>query len=337
MNPYISVVVTAYNRREFLKYAVKSVLNQTLDKGLYEIIIVKNFKYPEVDKLIEQNRGKVIELDVASIGIKFVRGIEEAEGEVITFLEDDDIYMPTRLARIYKLFSSDGKLIYFHHNVAAIDQSGKPIVDKLIERTNVNEFLRAESINEKRVIFAKYGWSIGLRNSSIAVKRDFIKRFVNVIRLFPDVVDVLLYLLALSSEGAILHSPERLTLFRLSSTSASSVRFVEDPEARFRRAVKNAVRHALARHALVTTARLLNEWLAKYTNHDEASIIGGVFSDWGGWLAKPLINYVIGNRPSVKYLGTAIFGLTYLLNPTLAKRLIYYYYTKFGLIPFSWS
>ena len=337
MNPFISVVITAYNRREFLKYAVKSVLNQTLDKGLYEIVVVKNFKDSEVDKLIEQNRGKVIELDVASIGVKFARGIEEAEGEIVAFLEDDDIYMPTKLVRIYDVFSNDEELIYFHHNVVAIDQNGKPIIDKLIERTNVNEFLRAESTNEKKVIFAKYGWSLGLRNSSIAVRRDFIKRFVNVIRLFPDVVDVLLYLLALSSEGAILHSPERLTLYRLSSTSASSVRFVEDPETRFRHAVKNAIRHALARHALVVTARLLDKWLARYTNYEEASIRGGVFSDWGAWLAKPLVNYIIGNRPSVKYLGTAIFGLTYLLNPTFAKRLIYYYYTKFGHISFSWS
>ncbi len=69
MSPFISVIITAYNRREFLKHAVRSVLNQTLDKGLYEIIVVKNFKDPEVDRLIEQSRGKVIELDTASIGI----------------------------------------------------------------------------------------------------------------------------------------------------------------------------------------------------------------------------------------------------------------------------
>ncbi len=55
--PFISVVITAYNRREFLKYAVKSVINQTLDKSLYEVIAVKNFKDPEVDKLIESSGG----------------------------------------------------------------------------------------------------------------------------------------------------------------------------------------------------------------------------------------------------------------------------------------
>jgi hypothetical protein len=156
-----------------------------------------------------------------------------------------------------------------------------------------------------------------------------------VIKLFPDVVDVLLYLLALSSEGVVLHSPERLTLYRLSGTSASSVRFVQDSEVRFRRAVRNAVRHAFARHALVTTARLLDGWLAKYTNYDEASIIGGVFSNWGRWLVKPFFNYILSNKPSIKYLGTALFGFAYLLSPALARRLIHYYYTRSYFPSFS--
>jgi glycosyltransferase involved in cell wall biosynthesis len=132
MNPFISVVITAYNRREFLKYAVKSVLNQTLDKGLYEIVVIKNFKDLEIDHLVDSNKGLVIKVKVINagnepIGKYFARGINESEGEVIAFLEDDDIYMPTKLVRIYDVFSNDEKLIYFHHNVATIVKNGKPM------------------------------------------------------------------------------------------------------------------------------------------------------------------------------------------------------------------
>ena len=38
--PYISVIITAYNRKEFLLNAIKSALNQTLDKKYYEIIVI---------------------------------------------------------------------------------------------------------------------------------------------------------------------------------------------------------------------------------------------------------------------------------------------------------
>ena len=42
--PYISVIITAYNRKDFLFNAIKSVVNQTLDKKYYEIIVIKNFE-----------------------------------------------------------------------------------------------------------------------------------------------------------------------------------------------------------------------------------------------------------------------------------------------------
>ena len=42
--PFISVIITAHNRKEFLLEAVNSALNQTLPKDEYEIIVVKNFQ-----------------------------------------------------------------------------------------------------------------------------------------------------------------------------------------------------------------------------------------------------------------------------------------------------
>jgi transposase-like protein len=60
MRPAISVIITEYWPRNFLKYAVKSVSNQTLNKGLYELIVVKRFRNPEIDRLIESHGGKVI-------------------------------------------------------------------------------------------------------------------------------------------------------------------------------------------------------------------------------------------------------------------------------------
>ena len=54
-NPFISVVVTAYDRKEFILEAVKSVIDQTLDRSRYEIIVVKNYLDPEIDKFLGGN------------------------------------------------------------------------------------------------------------------------------------------------------------------------------------------------------------------------------------------------------------------------------------------
>lgn len=49
---YISVVITAYNRREYLIKAVNSVINQSLDSSYYEIIVIKNFEDNEIDNYL---------------------------------------------------------------------------------------------------------------------------------------------------------------------------------------------------------------------------------------------------------------------------------------------
>jgi cellulose synthase/poly-beta-1,6-N-acetylglucosamine synthase-like glycosyltransferase len=42
--PYISVIVTAYNRRKYLSFALRSLEAQTLPRDRFEVIVVKNFE-----------------------------------------------------------------------------------------------------------------------------------------------------------------------------------------------------------------------------------------------------------------------------------------------------
>ena len=58
--PYVSVIITAYNRKEFLLNAIKSVLNQRLDKKYYEIIVIKNFRDKNIDDFIKDKKIKEI-------------------------------------------------------------------------------------------------------------------------------------------------------------------------------------------------------------------------------------------------------------------------------------
>jgi len=50
--PFISAIITAYNRREFIRDAVNSVINSVLPEDEYEIIVVKNFRDKYVDSIV---------------------------------------------------------------------------------------------------------------------------------------------------------------------------------------------------------------------------------------------------------------------------------------------
>ena len=322
--PFISVIITAYNRREFIRDAVNSIINSASPKDEYEIIVIKNFRDEYVDGTVEKIGGKNIVADLVSIGAKVALGVEVASGDVITFLEDDDAYLPSRLGNIERAFEHMPSLIYYHNNVVVINEIGKMIYDKLIDETNIYDTVVAHDYEDKIRAFKKYGWNLGLRTSSMAVRRNFVHRWVGVIRRFPDLIDVLIFLLALVSDGAIYHDPRPLTYYRISGTSASSTRAVKDPLNRFSRAIRNATRHAVARHMFVTLAEKIG--LRKYVRYDEATVIGGIYGDWGMWLSHAMID--LARCSSIRCVGSAMFGLTYLISPWLAKRLVYLYYTS---------
>jgi hypothetical protein len=66
--------------------------------------------------------------------------------------------------------------------------------------------------------------------------------------------------------------------------------------------------------------------LRKYVKYDEATVIGGIYGDWGMQLSKAIVDLVMCG--STRCIGSAILGLTYLISPWLAKRLVYLYYTR---------
>lgn len=323
--PRISVIVTAYNRRQYLRYAVKSVLNQSVDRNLYEIVLIKNFKDPEIDDTISRYHGKIIHMDVMSIGAKFAKGIEESEGEIIAFLEDDDLWHYKKLEQILKEFSKDDNLIYYHHNVYVINESGQIVRDLLIENTNVNRYIKAETSQEKLYLFKKHGWYLGLRMSSIVVRRDAYAKYTSIIKLLPDVIDVAIYLLSLATPGTLIHTPERLAFYRIHSQSASSTRLARGEE-RLTRAIRNSVRHAIARHGLITLAKIAPD-ISKYITYDEASIIGGIFANWRHYTVAIAINTLRTCR-TVNCIATAILGIVNAISPTLAKTILTKYYKK---------
>ncbi len=127
MDPFISVVVTAHDRRRYLPEALRSLEAQTLGKDRFEVIVVRNFEDSFSDGIIRRNGWKNIVTDVVPVGGKMAIGLQEAKGEVITFLEDDDMYAPERLQAVAQAFTGLRGLVYFHNAQVAIDEEGRAV------------------------------------------------------------------------------------------------------------------------------------------------------------------------------------------------------------------
>lgn len=107
--PLISVVIPTYNRPDFLKRAIKTVLNQTY-KNL-EILIIDDASNVDNQKNIKDfndNRIRYFKNN-ARKGAPYSRnvGIKDAKGKFIAFLDDDDEWKPNKLEEQLSFFDND--------------------------------------------------------------------------------------------------------------------------------------------------------------------------------------------------------------------------------------
>jgi glycosyltransferase involved in cell wall biosynthesis len=108
--PLISVVLPTFNREKYLPRAIKSVLNQTY-KNL-ELIIVDDGSTDNTEEIVKGCSDKRIryykqELNKGGSAARNV-GIKLAKGELISFQDSDDEWLPEKLERQVKKFSEVG-------------------------------------------------------------------------------------------------------------------------------------------------------------------------------------------------------------------------------------
>lgn len=213
----VSVIVTAHDRKKYILDALRSIIVSDLPRDKLEIIIVKNYKDSyiddEIDKLSKQfNIISLIENNF-KLGAKISVGIKNSSGDIITFLEDDDLYSPSRLQILTKVFS-EMKNVVFYHNMFEI------MGDKKIEEivTDYQHDMILSCDNDKRRNWRKLTRTEAKFNlSSMALRGEVIRSWIDIISKVNFAVDNLLFYIGLSERGCIMIDPEVLTKYRVSS------------------------------------------------------------------------------------------------------------------------
>lgn len=97
MNPLVTVILPTYNRAEFLKESIQSVLSQTFID--YELIVVDDGSTDSTKEVVREFPGiRYVSCQVNS-GVSHARnlGIGLARGRYICFLDSDDLWVESKL------------------------------------------------------------------------------------------------------------------------------------------------------------------------------------------------------------------------------------------------
>jgi len=113
-----SILIDNYNYSSFLPDAVDSVLSQTYQD--FEIIIVDDGSSDNSRGVIESyiardSRIKPVYKSNGGQASAFNAGIKECSGDVICFLDSDDMFAPTKLQESARLFEAGAEYVYNDH------------------------------------------------------------------------------------------------------------------------------------------------------------------------------------------------------------------------------
>lgn len=109
--PKISVIIPLYNKENTIKNTIESVLNQTFTD--YEIIVVNDGstdKSLDIVKGFNDSRIRIIDKDNEGVSKTRNRGIKEAKGVYLCFLDADDILENKAFESFMKLYSQYGNI-----------------------------------------------------------------------------------------------------------------------------------------------------------------------------------------------------------------------------------
>jgi glycosyltransferase involved in cell wall biosynthesis len=189
---YISVIITAYDRKKFLLHAIKSAVHQTLSRMHYEIIVIKNYSDEKIDNFIDKYDIKHILMD-GIMGEFLYAGLKASRGEIICFLDDDDLFAKEKLRAIYREFKYHSNLCYYHDDHIVVNEKYQKLIKKI-------------------------GNSISFNLSSISVQKDIIN--ADNLKKIEYNPDHFMYLSALEANKDIVNGKKKLTYYMYHSSAS---------------------------------------------------------------------------------------------------------------------
>lgn len=122
----VSVVVPAFNAGRFLREALESALDQSLAPS--EVVVVDDGSTDDTASVLEQFHGRIVRLRQSNAGQASARnrGVGSATGNLLAFLDADDIWSREKLERQVALFEGRPEVGLVYCSMRELRTDGSP-------------------------------------------------------------------------------------------------------------------------------------------------------------------------------------------------------------------
>jgi hypothetical protein len=123
----VSVLITCYRRREYLARAIASVLRSSAPSTEREVVVVADAVEPTLAAEWRRQGIDLVVADLPIVGEMLRAGLERCHGDAVSFLDDDDLFVPAKLGVVRDAFAADPELVLFRSGFDPIDSAGAPV------------------------------------------------------------------------------------------------------------------------------------------------------------------------------------------------------------------
>ena len=164
----VSVIIPTFNRADFLKIAIESVLKQ--DCKDFEIIITNDNSEDNTQEVVKEFSNKRIRYirHKENMGVSAARNsaIKASKGEYIAFLDDDDEWLPEKLKiQLKKIEKSSEKICGVYSNFFIVKNSEKK-----------SAIINPRIINKRGNLFEQFALGNPIQTSTVLIRRKCLEK-----------------------------------------------------------------------------------------------------------------------------------------------------------------
>ncbi|HJO33360.1 MAG TPA: glycosyltransferase family 2 protein [Anaerolineales bacterium] len=285
-SPRVSVVIATHNRAGLVGQAIKSALGQSVRPA--EIIVVDDGSSDATPQMLSEYGNDIRIIHQPNRGRSAARnaGVEHAQGDIITFLDSDDVWLPEKLEKQLAAFEVNPSAGLQHTFSDVVDAKGAHLPRETRHRRQLyRRALRRgytyEGMSQECIMFL----------STVAVRRECWARVGPMDASIPAFEDWDWYLRA-AMQTEIATVPEVLVHFRKHAGNTSSQDFFEGR-------VKTCHKHLDLLTDRMDSPRKERTRRNFYVQLAAAHYVHGNSSDSGKWMCKAVaIDPAVFFRPS---------------------------------------
>ena len=124
----VSIIINNFNYESFLAEAIDSALNQTYSHT--EVIVVDDGSTDNSQKIILSYGDRITPVFKENGGqaSAFNAGFAASKGDIICFLDSDDVFLPEKVAEIVNLFAEHPDIGWCFHSLNLVDKRSEELV-----------------------------------------------------------------------------------------------------------------------------------------------------------------------------------------------------------------